>query len=110
MSITHSDLKNSNYLKNDVFQRARAEVEEIIRNSIEPAQAEWEQVQDDQGKTWFELRLYFQGDSVSARFTPKEMASPRQIRSEARSLWGDLLRIRSEKQHRIVEQLLAQGD
>jgi hypothetical protein len=110
MSITHSDKTNSNYLKSDVFQKAKAEVEKVIHNSIEPGQAEWDQMQDEQGKIWLELRLFDQENSVSERFSPKELESPSHFRSLVLGLWEDLLQMRSEKQLKKIQQMLAERD
>ncbi len=70
--------------------------------------AEWDLVFDALGQELYRLTLHDDTDQVSTDFTAFELGIPLHMTVRLHRLCGDLLQIRSDKQHATTRQLMAQ--
>ena len=66
--------------------------------SSQLVKAEWNRVQDD-----YRLAIRDFTDEVSTDFSPDELENPLHMRVRLYRLWGDLLQVRNNQQHRQVQ-------
>jgi len=76
--------------------------------SSQTVKAEWNRVQDHQGRTLYRLTIRDYTGEVSTDFTPDELQNPLHLRFRLYRLWGDLLQIRNNHQHQQVQLLIGQ--
>jgi hypothetical protein len=76
--------------------------------SSQLVKAEWNCVQDHQGRTLYRLTIRDNTGEVSTDFTPDELQNPLSMRYILYRLWGDLLQIRHNRQHQKVQLLIGQ--
>jgi hypothetical protein len=77
-----------------------------------PLKAEWNSVQDRQGRTLYRLTIRDSTDEVSTDFAPDELRNSLHMRVRLPRLWGDLLQLRNDRQHekvRIISGLIAKA-
>ena len=70
--------------------------------------AEWNRVQDHQGRTLYRLTIRDSTGEVSTDFAPDELQNPLHMRFRLYRLWGDLLQVRNDQQHRQVQIISSQ--
>lgn len=70
--------------------------------------AEWDLVFDEQGRELYRLSLLDTTDRVSTDFTSEQLNVPHHMTVRLHRLCGDLLQIRSDKQHAVTRELFAQ--
>lgn len=102
MNIKYPDSLRTSNGDSDVLQSVSKQLEEMAGNSIIPASAEWEIIQDQRGNRRYNLKLLDYLGQISGEFTVAEMRSPRQMRRRLIRLWGDHLEMRS---HRLLKKL-----
>jgi hypothetical protein len=76
--------------------------------SSQLVKAEWNRVQDHQGRTFYRLTLRDFTGEVSTDFTPDELQNPLHMKVRLSRLWGDLLQVRNNQQHQQVQMLSGQ--
>jgi hypothetical protein len=81
-----------------LVRHATRRLEEVVGPAAPHVTAEWDLGEDERGKAVFVLRLSDGSVSVSATFTPEEMAAGGLMRLRFIRLWGDLLQERSHRQ------------
>ena len=64
--------------------------------------AEWDQVEDERGRSLYSLKLSDFSGEVKATFAPDELRKGTHMRYQLARLWSELLRIRS---HKLMEAL-----
>src|SRR5437899_12002625 len=70
--------------------------------SQELVKAEWDCVQDNRDRTLCRLTIRDATGEASTDFTPDELRYPLHMRVRLYRLWGDLLQVRSNRQHQQV--------
>ncbi len=70
--------------------------------------AEWELVRDLRGDEFYRLTLEDPTDRVFTDFTRFELGVPLQRHMLAHGLYGDLLKLRGDRQHQVVLRLLSE--
>ena len=78
-----------------LFRRANEFLEEVMRRPSAPVEVQWDRVEDERGRTLYELKLSDWIGSVSSRFTRSELESSSDLNYRIRWLYDDLLQIRS---------------
>jgi hypothetical protein len=73
-------------------------LETILGPSASRVTAEWDRLEDSEGRPLITLRIADWSDAKSTKFTPSELKQPRHLRARLYRLWGDLLQARNEKQ------------
>jgi hypothetical protein len=92
-----------------LFEQASTLLAEILGpQSSQLVKAEWNCVQDHQGRTLYRLTIRDNTGEVSTDFTPDELQNPQHLRFRLYRLWGDLLQIRNNQQHQQVQLLSGQ--
>lgn len=74
----------------------------------DPVTAEWDRTEDSTGGTLYTLRLRDATAEVMASFCPADLKFPAYMRASLYRLWGDLLQVYSDVQHRKVMSLVGQ--
>jgi hypothetical protein len=90
-----------------LLQQATARLEEILGPSADLVSAEWDRIEDERGRPLYTLAIRDFTGRVEARFAPEELAHPVHVRARLYRLWGDLLQLRADEQHRKVQALVA---
>jgi hypothetical protein len=86
-----------------LLERASTLLAEILGpQSSEMVKAEWNRVQDHQGRTLYRLTIRDHTGEVSTDFTPADLQNPMHLKYRLYRLWGDLLQIRNDHQHQKV--------
>jgi hypothetical protein len=67
--------------------------------------AEWNRVQDPNGRMVYRLTIRDFTGEVSTDFTLDELQNPLHMRFRLPRLWGDLLQVRNNQQHQQVQVL-----
>jgi hypothetical protein len=83
-------------------QRASQLLEDVATRSSPLATAAWDFDRDERGQAVVLLRLSDWIASVTARFSPAELANVDALSGRLNRLWGDLLQVRS---HRLLDEL-----
>jgi hypothetical protein len=89
------------------FRLARqttAELEEVLGSSAAYTEAEWDRVEDAEGRKLYVLTVRDFVTQRSVAFTPDQLEHPRDVRRRLYRLWGDLLQ---DRNHRQLQELLA---
>jgi hypothetical protein len=87
-----------------LVERASTLLAEILGpQSSQLVKAEWNRVQDHQGRTLYRLTLRDYTGEVSTDFAPDELQNPLHMRVRLYRLWGDLLQVRNNLQHQHVQ-------
>lgn len=87
-------------------QKATEQLEELIGLYSAEVSAEWDLNEDAHGRPLVSLRIRDYSGAKDVKFDPAMLANARHTRGRLNRLWGDLLEIRSDAQHRKVLQLL----
>ncbi len=88
------------------LRRFTAELESVMGpESASLATAEWQSLADQKGRTLYRLTLSDPFGRGSADFSPDEINAPLYMRLRLYKLWGELLRVQSDKQHEKVNRL-----
>ena len=113
MSKHHLEVRYSLGLTGSRLPRLE-QVSEILAEAIGPesspfVEADWKVVTDPRGRELYRLSIVDpHGGPVSTDFTPEELEIPLHMYVRLYRLWGDLLKIRSDKQHEKVRELFEQ--
>jgi hypothetical protein len=87
-----------------LFEQASTLLAEILGpQSSQLVKAEWNGVQDHQGRTLYRLTIRDNTGEVSTDFAPGELQNPLHMRFRLYRLWGDLLQVRNNLQHQHVQ-------
>jgi hypothetical protein len=89
-----------------LLQQATAQLEEVIGAPAARVRAEWDRIEDERARPLYTLRISDWTGSAQTRFAPEELTFPAHTRTRLHRLWGDLLQVRSDAQHRKVEELV----
>ncbi len=65
--------------------------------------AEWNRVQDHQGRTLYRLTIRDFTGAVSTDFAPDDLQNRLHMKVRLSRLWGDLLQVRNNQQHEQVQ-------
>ena len=76
-------------------QRGTKRLLEVLGDSSDVAEAEWESETDDKGRPLLTLTVRDFTGKRSFRFAPDELQSPSHTSFRMHRLWGDLLHVRS---------------
>ena len=76
--------------------------------SSQLVKAEWNRVQDHQGRTLYRLTIRDFSEVVSTDFSPDELQNPLHTRFRLSRLWGDLLQVRNDQEHQKVKIISSQ--
>jgi hypothetical protein len=76
--------------------------------SSQLVKAEWNRVQDGQGRTLYRLTIRDWTGEVSTDFAPDELQNRLHMRVRIPLLWDDLLRVRSNQERQQVQILSGQ--
>ncbi|MHB1425769.1 MAG: hypothetical protein ACYC3I_21590 [Gemmataceae bacterium] len=90
-----------------LLEQASTHLSDILGpQSSQRVKAAWTRLQDHKGRIFYRLTLQddFAG-KASTDFTPDELQNPLHMRFRLYRLWGDLLQVRNDIQHRKVESL-----
>ncbi len=81
------------------LEQATRRLEEVATRSATHVTAEWDRKEDPRGRALYNLHLRYPDGTgeVEADFAPDELRHSDQLRDRLRTLWGDLLRVRSHK-------------
>ena len=118
MKVTYSDIVKQAGKDYGLIQKATEHLAGIVDPASEelapffsPADnlisAEWDAVQDDQGRTRYTLKLSGLSSVVSASFQPSELSQDDNMRWRLRRLWGDLLAANSKAGIKKLGQLVS---
>jgi hypothetical protein len=93
-----------------LLEQATSRLKEILGPTADLAEIEWDRTEDDRGRPFYTLTLRDLRDQAQADFSLEELKSAPYMRVRLYRLWGDLLQLRSDEQHRKVLELVAQLD
>lgn len=102
MNVSYSDNIREGAEGVSLLQRATKQMERVLSRSTVPVEVQWASVEDDRGRTLYELKLSDSIGAVSTRFTPGELRSSSDLNYRLLWLHGDLLQNRS---HHLLEVL-----
>lgn len=89
-----------------LVEQASAVLSDVLGpHSSQHVKAEWNRMQDQQGRMLYNLTIQDSVGKVSTDFAPDELVNPLHIRYRMYRLWGDLLQVRNNRQHEEVERL-----
>ncbi len=108
MKVTYSEKARQWGEGYQLVQNATKRLEEILGPSADQVTAEWDRTEDALRHVQYTLALRDFTGEVQATFSPAELTFDDYVRARLFRLWGDLLQIRSDKQHRKVVQLLSE--
>jgi len=106
MKVTYSEKARQWGEGYQLVQNATKRLEEVLGQSADQVTAEWDRTKDPRGGVLYTLKLRDATDQVQASFTPDELKFA--VRFLLYRLWGDLLKIRSDEQHRKVQEMVDQ--
>jgi hypothetical protein len=89
-----------------LVRQITAELEDVLGISAGCTTAEWEVVEDGEGRTMYTLTVRDFLAKVAVAFTPEQLERDRERRSTLYRLWGDLLQ---DRNHRQLRELLGSG-
>jgi hypothetical protein len=90
------------------LERASALLANVLGAHSSLVQAEWSPVPSQGGRPLFRLTIWDSTGKVSTDFTADELGNPLHMKVRLYRLWGDLLQIRNDQQHQIVERISAE--
>ncbi len=108
MQVTYSDKARQSGESLHLLQQATKRLEEVLGSSADLVTAEWDRTEDARRRIQYTLTLRDSTGEVRASFSASELSFDDYVRSRLNRLWGDLLQIRSDEQHRKVLQLLSE--
>ena len=85
-----------------VLEQATEWLKEALENTSAPVEAEWDQVEDDHGRSAHRLKLRDFAGQVEARFAPQDLQRTNHLRVRVYKLLGQLLDIRN---HELLRRL-----
>ncbi len=92
-----------------LLQQASTRLAAILGpQSSQLVKAAWDRVEDAQGRALYRLTIRDSTGEVSTDFTPEELQNQLHMSFRLPRLWGDLLKIRSDQQHQLVQLLSSQ--
>ncbi len=92
-----------------LLEQASTLLAEILGpQSSQLVKAEWNRVQDPQGRALYRLTIRDFTGEVSTDFAPDELQNPLHMRVRLYRLWGNLLQVRNNQQHQQVQIISAQ--
>jgi hypothetical protein len=92
-----------------LLEQASARLADVVGPpSSQLVKADWTRVQDRQGRTVYRLTIRDGTDEVSTDFDVDELQNSLHMRFRLPRLWGDLLKIRGDRQHEQVQMLIDQ--
>ncbi len=87
-----------------LLEQASALLADILGpQSSQLVKAEWNRVQDHQGRTLYRLTIRDFSAEASTDFAADELENPLHMRVRLYRLWGDLLQVRNNQQHQQVQ-------
>ncbi len=103
----------------NLIQQATKRLEEIVGPSARRMEAvrgpsaglvscEWDRMADKSGRDLYRLTLKDASTHVRTEFTLEDLKNPLHMHVRLCRLWGDLLQLWSDEQHKIVLTMLSQ--
>lgn len=87
-----------------LLEQASALLADVLGpQSSQLVKAEWNRVQDHQGRTLYRLTIRDFTGEVSTEFAPDDLQNRLHMKVRLSRLWGDLLQIRNNQQHEQVQ-------
>jgi len=91
-----------------LLEQATSCLKDVLGTSADRIEVEWDQTQDDRGRSVYTLTLSDSKRRVEAQFSREELNFASYMRARLYRLWGDLLQLISDEAHRKVLELVAQ--
>jgi hypothetical protein len=110
MNVIYQEKAKERKTDLSLLQHASRVLEEVIGRSADRITAEWDRTEDPKGRLLYTLDLRDGSSQIQAYFSPEELTSPAYMRVRLYRVWGDLLQVRSDEQHRRVQQLVDQQE
>ncbi len=85
-----------------LMEEATEELQELLANSLDPVEAEWDREEDKQGHVVYTLKLRDFAGEVKDSFTPAELLDSNERGFRVNRLLRELLRVRS---HKLLKQM-----
>jgi hypothetical protein len=80
-----------------VLEQVTGWLEEVLRISPEPVEAEWDRAEDEHGQSVYTLTLRNFAGEVKERFAAADLAHTTDLRARVYGLLGELLRVRDHE-------------
>jgi hypothetical protein len=104
MKVTYNDKAMSG---DGSFLQMTRQLEEVLGERARWVMVTWDQFKDEKAHTIYMLKVSDVTGEETLSFTPEDMQSPTNIRIRLFRFWGDVLKKRSDAQHRKVQQLVS---
>jgi len=98
MNVTYREKTRQENKEGPLLQQATTILEDVLRATAYPVNAEWARTEDAEGQVRYTLSLSDGTDNSSASFTPDDLRSPFETRYRMHRVWEDLLRARNHRQ------------
>lgn len=108
MKVTYSDKARQWEKERQLLQNATRRLEEILGRSADSVVAEWDRTEDAHKRLQYVLTLRDSTEEAQATFSPEALNFDDYVRARLYHLWGDILQVRSERQHRKVQEMVDQ--
>jgi hypothetical protein len=89
-------------------EQATAQLEMIPGSFAHLVSAEWDLEEDERGRRRISLRLWDPNAEVRSSAAPEALKDSLYLNLWVNGVWGDLLAVRSDQQHRRVMELIAE--
>jgi hypothetical protein len=103
MNVAYSDRAKQVREYFELLQQVTERLKEVLGPSQDVVRAQWDQVEDDRGRSLYSLKISDFTGEVEATFTPEELQRGTHIRVKLYKLWGDLLQARNHKQREALQ-------
>lgn len=92
-----------------LLEKASSLLSEVLGKwPSEQVKADWQRVEDFQGRAIYRLTLRDFTGEASTDFAPDELENPLHMKFRMYRLWGDLLQVRSDQQWLKVSEMIGQ--
>jgi hypothetical protein len=90
----------------EFLQQANNRLRDVLGPSGDLVTATWDRELDQRDRVYYALTVQDFTGAVSTKFAPDELRNADHLQVRLYRLWGDLLQVRSDEQHRKVQQLV----
>ena len=108
MNVTYSDRSQQVGEYRALLQQATERLEDILGPSAALVNVQWDRIEDSRGRSLYRLTIKDFTGEASTDFAPEELQNPTHMHVRLYRLWGDLLQVRSNKQHEKVQAISGQ--
>ena len=98
MNVAYSDRAKQAGECFELIQQATGKLKETLGSAQDSVRAQWERIEDEQGRSLYSLKISDFSGEVEATFAPDDLLRGTHMRFRLAQLWGSLLQIRSRKQ------------